>query len=71
MEDIVDCGLQKTIETHYTGSAPHTLLITTDDYTESILSHLAKKYRIDMLVTGNKDELQGAGALKSEARSNA
>lgn len=66
MEDIVDCGLQKTIQTHYTGSAPHTLLITTDDYTESILSHLAKKYRIDMVVTGNKDELQGTGALSQK-----
>ena len=63
VEDIVDRGLQKTIKKHYTASVPHSVLITSDDYTESILSHLAEEYKIDIMVTGNKDELQGTGAL--------
>lgn len=66
LEDIVDRGLQRTIDKHYTGSVPHTLLITTDDYTESILSHLANEYDIDIMVVGNKDELQGTGALNQK-----
>ncbi|WP_027126411.1 universal stress protein [Gelidibacter mesophilus] len=66
VEDIVDRGLQRAIEKHYTGSVPHTVLITSDDYTESILTHLAKEYKIDIMVTGNKDELQGTGALSQK-----
>lgn len=66
IEDIVDRGLQKTIDKHYTASVPHTVLITSDDYTESILSHLAKEYDIDIVVLGNKDELQGTGALNQK-----
>ncbi len=66
VEDIVDRGLQKTIDKHYTGSVPHTVLITSDDYTESVLSHLAKEYKIDIMVTGNKNELQGTGALSQK-----
>jgi|SRR5690554_795612 len=66
LEDIVDRGLQKTIDKYYTASVPNTVLITTDDYTESILSHLAKEYRIDIMVLGNKDELQGTGALNQK-----
>lgn len=66
VEDIVDRGLQKTISTHYTASVPHTVLITSDDYTESILTHLAEDYKIDIMVTGNKNELQGTGALSQK-----
>ncbi|WP_163516919.1 universal stress protein [Gelidibacter japonicus] len=63
VEDIVDRGLERSIQRHYTAAVPHTVLITSDDYTESILTHLAKEYKIDIMVTGNKDELQGTGAL--------
>ncbi len=63
VEDIVDRGLQRTIEKHYSASVPHSVLITSDDYTESILAHLAEEYEIDIMVIGNKDELQGTGAL--------
>lgn len=66
VEDIVDRGLQETIEKHYTASVPHSVLITSDDYTESILGHLAEDYKIDIMVTGNKDELQGTGALSQK-----
>ncbi|MCG2419927.1 universal stress protein [Aequorivita sp. F47161] len=66
IEDIVDRGLQKTIEKNYTATAPHTVVITSDDYTESILTHLAKEYKIDIVIVGNKDELQGTGALNQK-----
>lgn len=66
VEDIVDRGLQKSIDKHYTAAVPHTVLVTSDDYTESILSHLAEEYKIDVMVAGNKDELQGTGALSQK-----
>ncbi|GGW56352.1 nucleotide-binding universal stress UspA family protein [Winogradskyella epiphytica] len=66
VEDIVDRSIQNTVDKHYTGSVPNTVLITSDDYTESILTHLAKKYKVDIMVTGNKDELQGTGAMNQK-----
>ncbi|MFB9055790.1 universal stress protein [Mariniflexile ostreae] len=66
LEDIVDRSLEKTVAKHYTASVPHTVLITSDDYTESILTHLAENYKIDIMITGNKDELQGTGALSQK-----
>lgn len=66
IEDIVDRGLTETIETYYTGKVPFTILITNEDYTESILSHLADTYKIDIVIVGNKDELQGTGALNQK-----
>lgn len=66
IEDIIDKALQRSIKEFYTADIPHTILITTDDYTESILSHLTKEYKIDIMLTGNKDELQGTGALNQK-----
>lgn len=66
IEDIIDKALQKAIKENYTADIPHTIMITTDDYTESILSHLSKEYKIDIMLTGNKDELQGTGALNQK-----
>lgn len=66
VEDIVDRSLEKTIEKHYKADVPHSVLLTSDDYTESILTHLVKEYKIDIMVTGNKDELQGTGGLSQK-----
>lgn len=66
VEDIIDKELNRSIKEHYTAGIPHTILLTTDDYTESILTHLSKEYKIDILITGNKDELQGTGALNQK-----
>ncbi|HLS29681.1 MAG TPA: universal stress protein [Flavobacteriaceae bacterium] len=66
VEDIVDRSLEKTIDQHYKASVPHSVLLTSDDYTESILTQLAKDYKIDIMITGNKDELQGTGGLSQK-----
>ncbi|HLV40283.1 universal stress protein [Xanthomarina sp.] len=66
IENIIDKELQRSIEKNYSGTIPHTVLLTTDDYTESILTHLSKEYKIDILLTGNKNELQGTGALNQK-----
>lgn len=63
VEEIVEEALEKSIAENYTGTAEYTLAITSDDYTESILEHLTKKYTIDLLLVGYKNELQGTGAL--------
>lgn len=66
IEDIIDKELQRTIEKHYKSDTPHSVLLTADDYTESILTHLSKEYKIDIMLTGNKNELQGTGALNQK-----
>ncbi len=66
IEDVIDKELQRSIEQYYTADIPYTVLLTSDDYTESILTHLSKEYKIDIMLTGNKDELQGTGALNQK-----
>ncbi|GGW26252.1 universal stress protein [Arenibacter certesii] len=63
VEDIVERELERSIKENYNGNAPHTVVITSDNYTESIIADLAKEYDIDVVVMGNKDELQGTGAI--------
>lgn len=63
IESIVKQELDRCIEDNYTGKAPHELLITSDEYTESILTHLAKELNIGLVITGHKDELRGTGAV--------
>jgi len=66
IENIIDKELQRSIKEHYTAGIPYTILLTADDYTESILTHLSKEYKIDIMITGNKNELQGTGALNQK-----
>ncbi len=63
VEDIVERELERSVKENYKGNAAHTVVITSDNYTESILGHMAKEYDIDLVVLGNKDEFQGTGAL--------
>ncbi|WP_165366198.1 universal stress protein [Brumimicrobium glaciale] len=66
IENIIDKELQRSIKENYTADIPYTILLTADDYTESILTHLSKEYKIDIMITGNKNELQGTGALNQK-----
>lgn len=60
---IVEEELKRSIANNYSGSGDHTLTITSDNYTESVLTDLAKQHKIDVMIVGNKSALQGTGAL--------
>lgn len=66
IEEIIDKELNRSIKENYSSDVPHSVLLTADDYTESIMTHLSKEYRIDIVITGNKNELQGTGALSQK-----
>lgn len=66
VDEIVERELKRTIAENYTGPAAHQLVITADNYTEGILTHLAKEYKINVVVAGKKSELQGTGALSQK-----
>lgn len=63
IESIVKKELERSINDNYTGEVPHELLITSDEYTESILTHLTKKLDIGLVIAGHKDELRGTGGV--------
>ena len=63
IENVIEQELNRSIKENYTGKVPQNLLITSDNYTEGILTHLAKEYKIDVVVVGNKDALQGTGGM--------
>lgn len=66
VENVVESELKRCISENYSGPVPHQLVITTDNYTEGIITHLAKEYKVDVVVTGNKDALQGTGGLSQK-----
>lgn len=66
VETVVERELKRTIQENYTGDCIHELVITADNYTEGILTHLAKEYKIDVMITGAKSELQGTGAMSKK-----
>ena len=67
IEEVIEQELQRSISDHYTGgTVSPNLLITSDNYTEGILTHLAKEYKIDLVIVGNKDALQGTGAMSQK-----
>ncbi len=63
IDKIVEEELQRTIALNYKGIVPQQLIVTSDNYTESMLTDLAKENHIDVMVVGNKNALQGTGAL--------
>ena len=66
IDNIVEQSMQNSVDTHYTGDSPYSILLTSDDYTEGILSHLSSEYAIDLLISGNKNALQGTGAMNQK-----
>ncbi|MDN6309307.1 MAG: universal stress protein [Flavobacteriaceae bacterium] len=63
VDEIIEEALDTSIRDNYTGKTEFTTIITTDEYTESILDHLTDKYKIDLVMIGYKNEFQGTGAL--------
>ncbi len=66
VDKIVEDELKRTVAENYKGLAPQELIITSDDYTESVLTDLVEEHRIDIMIVGNKNELQGTGALSQK-----
>lgn len=66
IDKIVEEELKRTIATNHKDPENHTLTITSDNYTESVLSDLVKQHEIDVMIVGNKNEFQGTGALSQK-----
>ncbi len=63
---IVEDELKRTIAKNYKALAAQELIISSDDYTESVLTDLVEEHHIDIMVVGNKNALQGTGALSQK-----
>ena len=61
--DIVRQDLRRTIAENFRGHCPHELIITTNNNTESALTELVEKHNINLVLTGNKREIQGTGIM--------
>lgn len=63
LEDIIERELTRVIKEKYTGNAAYDVQVTSDNYTESILTFFAKENHIDVVILGKKSELQGTGGM--------
>lgn len=66
LEEIIDKELNKTINTHYKSDTPFELLVSEDNYTESLITYISTKYEINWVMLGLKNEMQGTGGLSQK-----
>lgn len=66
LEEIIDKELNQTIKTHYKSDTPFELLVSEDNYTESLITYISTKYEINWVMLGLKNEMQGTGGLSQK-----
>lgn len=66
LEEIIDKELNKTINTYYKSDTPFELLVSEDNYTESLITYISTKYEINWVMLGLKNEMQGTGGLSQK-----
>lgn len=66
LEEIIDKELNQTIKTHYKSKIPYELLVSEDNYTESLITYITTKYEINWVMLGLKNEMQGTGGLSQK-----
>lgn len=63
LEEIISKNIQETIEEHIHSDIVYDVHISSDNYTESVLSHQAKSFKTDILILGKKSSLRGTGSM--------
>ncbi len=59
----IETKLQKEIDTYFDKKCDSEILISDDDYTESLISYIVSKNAIDLVVVGNKLNHKGSGSV--------
>lgn len=63
LEEIIEQEITRKVKKKYTGSAAYAISVTCETYTESILSYFVKDNQIDLVIFGQKSQLQGTGGM--------
>ena len=63
LEEIIKKEITRKVQKKYTGNSSYKISVTSENYTESILSYFAKDNKIDLVILGQKSKLQGTGGM--------
>ncbi len=63
LDDIIGDELNEKVEQHFDADCDWEVLISEDPYTESLMSYIANKYKIDLTILGNKLSSHGSGVV--------
>ncbi|MEX0811935.1 MAG: universal stress protein [Chitinophagales bacterium] len=63
LDEVIGDELNEQVATGFKSDTPWEVLISEDTYTESLISYIANKYSIDLMLLGNKNNVKGTGQL--------
>lgn len=63
LEKIIEQELIRKVKKKYTGKAAYRVSVTSENYTESIMSYFIKDNKIDLVVLGQKSHSKGTGGM--------
>lgn len=66
IEEIIEEQLEENINKHFTAECEHELLVSDDTYTEELISYVANKYNVDLIILGNKNTYKGSGSVSGK-----
>lgn len=63
IENLIEKELNREVDKWYKGNSTHEVIVTSENYTESVFSKMAKMHNIDIMLVGKKGKLKGTGAM--------
>jgi len=66
LDEIIGDELNEKVESLFTSNTEWEVLISEDPYTESLISYIANKYYIDLVILGNKNKKKGTGVVSNK-----
>jgi nucleotide-binding universal stress UspA family protein len=66
LDEIIGDELNEKVENHFDADVAWEVLISEDPYTESLISYIANKYYIDLVMVGNKNKKKGTGVISNK-----
>ncbi len=66
LEGMIEKKIAKTIAENFNAEVEYEILISDDPYTESMISYMANKYQVNLVMVGNKNTFKGTGAISGK-----
>ncbi len=63
IEELISEEIKENIQENFKADIEWEVLISDDPYTESLISYIVNKYKINLLILGNKNNKNGSGIL--------
>ncbi|MBV7440749.1 universal stress protein [Weeksellaceae bacterium TAE3-ERU29] len=66
IENIIEENIEKLLKRHYTAPIENEILVSEDPDTVSLIRYIVTKFEINLVVLGNKNNINGSGTVSSK-----